>query len=181
MLAELLRDALGVDVGDGALAEVATSFADLSPASYAADLVLSGIRGDLIVELQLRSDDARAVGAAGLVAAVEVRRVDEDRGKLCFDAVLAAVGAGAGEILEAVMKAEGWEPQSEIMRNWMRDAREEGVREGETRGVRETIESLCDELGIPLDDERRAQLGALEHEALVRLARRLVRERRWPE
>jgi hypothetical protein len=265
MLAALLRDALGLDLGEGALVEAGTSFADLLPASYTADLVLSGSHADLVVEVQLARDDdkraswpfyaasqharsrrptylvvitldrgvarwarrpiatfqgggfvplvigpdeipvvtdpevlrsapelavlsamvhgrsggevARAVGAAGLVAAAEVRRVDEDRGKLCFDAVLAAVGAAAGEILEAVMKAQGWEPQSEIMRNWMREAREEGRAEG----MREMIAHLAGTLGIALDDERRAALSGASDAGLVALHDHLVRERRWPE
>ncbi len=47
-------------------------------------------------------------------------------------------------------------------------------------GVLEGIAALCEVLGIPLDADRRAQLGALDVEGLRSLLTVLRTERRWP-
>ena len=62
-----------------------------------------------------------------MVAAAEVARQDEDRGKLYVDAVLSLVSEAAREILEAVMRTHGYEYQSDFVRKYVQEGREEGL------------------------------------------------------
>ena len=124
---------------------------------------------------------AREVGAAGIVGAEVVARRDEDRGKLLFDAVLHALGAAAREILEAMMRTQGHEYRSELVREWLQQGRLEGREEGRLEGVRDVVRHLCGALAIELTEARRSALEGMDVEALVQLSEHLARERRWPE
>ncbi|AKF11354.1 hypothetical protein [Sandaracinus amylolyticus] len=117
------------------------------------------------------------IGAAGLIAAAEVGRRDEDRGKLYFDAVLDALADLARAALEASMKVEGHEYRSEFARRYVAEGREEGRADG----LRTAVRVLCDALGIAWTDGRERAIAALDAHALEALCARIQRERRWPD
>jgi len=85
------------------------------------------------------------------------------------------------DILEATMTTQGHEYRSELVREWLAQGREEGREEGRVAGIRELVQHLCGVLGVELTDARRAELGRMDGEALVRVSEHLGRERRWPD
>ncbi|MBI5517955.1 MAG: Rpn family recombination-promoting nuclease/putative transposase [Deltaproteobacteria bacterium] len=54
-----------------------------------------------------------------------------------------------------------------------------GVAAGQSAALRTAIEALCEVLGVPLDDTRRAWLSAASAEALTETLARLRRSRAW--
>ena len=63
----------------------------------------------------------------------------------------------------------------------LREGEAKGREQGEAKGLRVAIADLCDLLGLPLDDARRAELDAADLPALEALRAELKRSRRWPE
>ncbi|MDQ3037695.1 MAG: hypothetical protein M3Y87_35205 [Myxococcota bacterium] len=117
--------------------------------------------------------DAEAVGRAALLAAADLRQIDEDRGKLYADAVLDALGDHAREIAEALMKTEGYEYRSDFARSYVAQGRAEGLRAG--------VRLLCDALELGWSDARERAIAALDAAELEALAARITRERCWPD
>ncbi|NJL26565.1 MAG: hypothetical protein HC897_01155, partial [Thermoanaerobaculia bacterium] len=54
-----------------------------------------------------------------------------------------------------------------------------GPRPWARRGLRRTVEELCDVFDIPFDAARRAELEAMSRDQLEALLARLKRERSW--
>jgi hypothetical protein len=124
-----------------------------------------------------REPDAEAVGLAALFAAAAVGQQDEDRGRLYADAVFDALGDHAREIVEAMMRTDGYEYRSEFARSYVAQGRAEGRAEG----LREGLRLLCEALDLGWSDAREREIAALDDAGLEALAARVSRERRWPE
>jgi predicted transposase/invertase (TIGR01784 family) len=61
-----------------------------------------------------------------------------------------------------------------------REGRAEGLKEGESRGLRVAIESMAELLGFELDANQRQKMQAMSAPELEQLAQRIRDERRWP-
>jgi hypothetical protein len=146
------------------------------------------------------SKGGEEVALAALTAASEVAREDEDCAKLYADAVFHVLSQGTRELLEAMMKAQHYEYQSDFARKYvaeglakgreeglaegreegLAEGREEGLVEGQVKGMHATLRALCEAFDLGWSATREQQialLGIVELEALVS---RLARERRWP-
>jgi hypothetical protein len=131
-----------------------------------------------------RTEAGGSVGLVACIAAAEVAQEDEDRGKLYVDAVLASLSEVARDIVEAQMKAQKYEYQSEFARRYVAEGRVEGRVEGSrgrVEGRVEALATLCEVLGIGFTPARREQATALDHDGLRRLFDRITTERRWPD
>jgi predicted transposase/invertase (TIGR01784 family) len=53
--------------------------------------------------------------------------------------------------------------------------------EGEAKGLVVAVRSLCNVLGIDIDEQRSARLKVLDADELTALVEEITRERRWPE
>jgi hypothetical protein len=265
-----VRDALGIELGDVVVAS-STSFAEITPSTYAADLVLSGDLATAVIEVQLARDakkrrswplylasahamhdkptwlvvialdprvaawarqpietfhggaltplvigpeqvprvvdaevasnvpelavlsalahghepGAEDIALAAFIAATVVGQGDEDRGKLYADAVMHALSNAAREALEAKMKAQGYEYQSEWARTYVAQGRAEGLAEGLERGreegLRTAVRFACEVLGIEWTDAHEQAITALDAPQLDALYATIKRERRWPD
>jgi hypothetical protein len=131
------------------------------------------------------------VAFAALTGANELAHEDENRAKLLADMVFCVVSENAREILEAMMKAHGYEYQSDFARKYVAQGREEGREEGRAEGleeglakglaaVRTTLRTMCGVLDLGWSAEREEQIAHLGLPELEALATRLARERRWP-
>ena len=69
---------------------------------------------------------------------------------------------------------------AESMERGIEMGREQGLVEGEKKGLREAIERMCGALGIELTPPRRAHVSALDAAALGTLLAHIGAERRWP-
>ncbi len=70
---------------------------------------------------------------------------------------------------EARGKAEG-----------LREGKAKGLREGEAKGLREAVRTVCELIGIELDEARERELAALDEAALRTLLAHLKTARAWP-
>ena len=64
------------------------------------------------------------------------------------------------------------------------EGRAEGLEAGRAQGeaaVRALVETTCEALGVPLDDERRQRLATMKLEQLEQLAQSLRTDKRWPQ
>jgi hypothetical protein len=123
------------------------------------------------------------VAFAALTGASELAHEDENRAKLLADMVFCVVNENAREILEAMMKAHGYEYQSDFARKYVAQGREEGREEGRAEGlaaVRTTLRTMCGVLDLGWSAEREEQIAHLGIPELEALVARLARERRWP-
>jgi hypothetical protein len=86
-----------------------------------------------------------------------------------------------------------WEDTKDgAFREGLKEGRDEGLKEGHDKGLKEgrdeglkeglckAIVDMCDLLAITLDDARRAQLTALDAEALEALRAQIKHAKRWP-
>lgn len=147
-----------------------------------------------------RAKGSEEVALAALSAASEVAREDEDRAKLYADAVIHVLRKSARELLEAMMKAQRNEYQSDFARKYVaegvakglekgreeglekgrEEGLEKGLEEGRAEGVRDTLRALCKALDLGWSAKREKQIARLEPAELEALVTRLARERRWP-
>lgn len=126
-----------------------------------------------------RNAGGEEVALAALTSASELAHEDEKRAKLLADMVFCVVNKNARKILEAMMKAQGYEYQSDFARKYVAEGRREGREEG-LAALRATLRTLCEALDLGWSDEREEQIARLELPELKALAERLARERRWP-
>ncbi len=68
-----------------------------------------------------------------------------------------------------------------MQRHLLRSSWEQGHAEGEARGLLLAVCSMCELLGIDMDEERTRQLSDLDRDRLQRLADALRTQRRWPD
>ena len=123
-----------------------------------------------------REAGAEDVGLAALIAAAVVAQDDEDRGKLYADAVMHALDATARAVLEAKMKAQGYEYQSDFARKYVA----EGLAKGREEGLRAAVRLACEVLGLGWSAERERDVAALDAARLEALCEAIKRDRRWP-
>jgi hypothetical protein len=94
--------------------------------------------------------------------------------------VLASLNELARRIVEARMRIEGYEYQSDFARRYLALGKAEGRAEGKAEGKAEAIRVLCDVVGIDWSDERARHVAALDGDDLRSLFEHITRERRWP-
>jgi len=100
---------------------------------------------------------AESVGRAVLAICSDL---DDDRSALYADLVLAFLNEAARAILEAEMRIENYEFQSDLAKRRFADGRREGEAAGEARGLRKSIAMVLEARGMPVSDEQRERLEA---------------------
>jgi hypothetical protein len=98
------------------------------------------------------------VAAAALLAA---RGLDDPRSRLYVDLVLKALPAAAHRTLEALMRTQGYEFQSEFAKRYIALGREEGREEGLAAALLRVLEAR----GWAVDTESAARIRACRDEA----------------
>jgi len=97
--------------------------------------------------------------------------------KARFSAMLAAMNAQGVEsvIIEDLVKIG----EEMGMERGMEKGMEKGIDIGLRKGLRKTVLDLCEVLGVPLDEQRRAAVDAMEAPGLESLVNRLKTTRAW--
>lgn len=113
-------------------------------------------------------EDAAAIGVAALAAAANL---DDERGPLYADMVFAALGSAARALLEAQMRIEGYEFQTDFLRR----AKAEGIIEGKAEGARQILVAILEARGFTPTPADLHRVHACTDEAqLERWARRAI-------
>jgi hypothetical protein len=76
-----------------------------------------------------------------------VRGLEDERSSFYFDLVLSSLGEAARRALEALMKSGNYEYQTEFVRKWVDQGRQEGRQEGEAIALFEVLDARGLEVG----------------------------------
>src|SRR5205085_2311567 len=78
-------------------------------------------------------------------------------------------------------KIEGYEPNSETVRGWLAEGREEGLQQGREEGLRIAIRQVCAAFGVTWSSEPDAPTAGVDAAALDGLLQPPALARRWPD
>jgi hypothetical protein len=105
--------------------------------------------------LSVLSHGRGELGAEVALAALStVPDLDEDTAMLYYDLIQSAVSAAVGRKLEELMRIEGYEFQSEILRNNFAKGRAEGHAEGQA----DALLSILTARGLEISESQRARI-----------------------
>jgi hypothetical protein len=105
---------------------------------------------------------ARVALASFGVGAIDL---DDDRAALYADVVFASLSEAARRALEAEMRIEGYEYQSEFARRYFSEGKAAGQAEGKAEGRIESLLTILDARGLSVSDAHREQILACSDEA----------------
>lgn len=123
---------------------------------------------------------AKTTKGLALAAREPALTLDSERRGPYTDLIYGSANEIAPAAVEGIMRDRGYEPLTQIGREMLAKGRAEGTAEGELRGLRVAVATVCRAAGISWTDARAAtveKMNAVELEALLAA---LVRDRAWP-
>jgi hypothetical protein len=97
-------------------------------------------------------------GGLAIIQAImsAARGLEDERSKLYVDLAVSTLSEAARRFLETLMKSGRYEYQTDFVRRWVAEGREEGLQEGE----RASLFEVLDARGLEVDDAARKQIMA---------------------